>query len=456
MMFDMEPANLIKLVLFAGLCLLCLPAGARSDDRGAMLERVRRETLHAYKGPVVRGVDTKTLHGKVLCGYQGWFTADGDGSGRGWFHWAKNSRSKPSAGNIRVDLWPDLSEFGPDERFATDIKYADGRAAEVFSSFKKATVLRHFRWMREAGIDGVLVQRFATQVLKPAGLRQVNVVLAHCREGANRSGRTYAVEYDLSGLRSGQIDGVIADWRDLRRQMDLGDDPAYLHHEGRPVVEVWGIGFNDGRRRYSLEECSKLVKFLRDDGCHVICGVPTGWRTLSRDAVRDRTLLDVLRLGHVVSPWTVGRYRSPSEVVRHSDQCWKPDMEWCKRNGLEYMPVIFPGFSWHNQHDGPLNQIPRLKGRFLWKQFCEVHRLKATMVNVAMFDEVDEGTAIFKCTNDVPSGDGVKLLTFEGLPSDYYLKLVGLGTRLLRGQAKETDGPDDNLPGSKTLRRTPQ
>ena len=294
MMFTMKPANPVTHVLLVGLCLLGLTAQARSADRKAMLERIKRQTLHAYKGPVVHGVDTKSLHGKVLCGYQGWFTADGDGSGRGWFHWAKNSRRKPSVGNIRVDLWPDLSEFAPDERFVTDVKYADGRAAEVFSSFKKPTVLRHFEWMKEAGIDGVLVQRFATQALSPAGLRQVNVVLDHCREGANRSGRTYAVEYDLSGLGPGQIDGVIADWRDLRRRMHLCDDPAYLHHKGRPVVEVWGIGFNDGRRRYSLDDCRKLVKFLRDDGCHVICGVPTGWRTLSRDAVRDPALLGVL------------------------------------------------------------------------------------------------------------------------------------------------------------------
>jgi hypothetical protein len=68
-------------------------------------------------------------------------------------------------------------------------------------------------------------------------------------------------------------------------------------------------------------------------------------------------------------------------------------------------------------------------------------RLGATMINLAMFDEVDEGTAIFKCTNQPPTSDGVKLLTFEGLPSDYYLKLTGLGTRLMNGKASDKDGP---------------
>ena len=79
--------------------------------------------------------------------------------------------------------------------------------------------------------------------------------------------------------------------------------------------------------------------------------------------------------------------------------------------------MVFPGFSWHNQHDGPLNEIPRLKGRFLWRQFCEAQRAGAAMLNVAMFDEMDEGTAIFKCTNDVPPGDSLKFLPTKVCPA---------------------------------------
>jgi hypothetical protein len=40
--------------------------------------------LQPYAGEAVRGVDPTTLNLKVLCGYQGWFTAPGDGSERGW------------------------------------------------------------------------------------------------------------------------------------------------------------------------------------------------------------------------------------------------------------------------------------------------------------------------------------------------------------------------------------
>lgn len=405
----------------------------------ADIEAVRKETLHSYDGPIVPGVDTRSLHAKALCGYQGWFNAEGDGAGRGFTHWVKGPSPIPAPGNIRVDLWPDLSEFPADERFATQLKYKDGKPGEVFSSFNRQTVLRHFQWMRSAGIDGVLVQRFVGGLQNPIVLRHTNTVLSHCREGAHRTGRTYAVEYDLSGLREGSIDRVIDDWKSLRGQMHLGEDPAYLHHGGKPVVEVWGIGFNDGRK-YTLDECRKLVKFLREDGCCVICGVPTGWRTLNRDAVADKALLEVVRLAHIVSPWTVGRYGTLDEVAKHAEKCWVPDLAWCRGNSIEYMPVVFPGFSWHNQHAGRLDQIPRLQGKFLWKQFCEVKRSGAKMVNVAMFDEVDEGTAIFKCLNDLPTANGAELLGFDGLPSNFYLNLVGRGGRLMRGEMRESDG----------------
>ena len=88
-----------------------------------------------------------------------------------------------------------------------------------------------------------------------------------------------------------------------------------------------------------------------------------------------------------------------------------------------------------------LDQIPRRKGAFLWSQFAAAKRAGARMIYVAMFDEVDEATAIFKCTNDVPPAGKSAFVTYEGLPSDHYLRLTGQGGRMLRGEIPLSDTP---------------
>jgi hypothetical protein len=106
------------------------------------------------------------------------------------------------------------------------------------------------------------------------------------------------------------------------------------------------------------------------------------------------------------------------------------------------MPTIFPGFSWHNMmkargRNSPLDQIPRRKGAFLWAQAVAVKNAGAEFIFVAMFDEIDEGTAIFKCSNNPPDGPG-RFVTYEGLPSDHYLWLAGQAGRLIRGETPIT------------------
>jgi len=47
-----------------------------------------------------------------------------------------------------------------------------------------------------------------------------------------------------------------------------------------------------------------------------------------------------------------------------------PDIAECKSLGKEYLPVVFPGFSWANMTASPgnRNQIPRKGGTFYWEQ----------------------------------------------------------------------------------------
>jgi len=412
----------------------------RAALTSATLEAVAK-TLKPYDGPSARGVDVSTLDRKVMVGYQGWFTAAGDGSGIDWNHYVVNKRFEP--GFCHIEYWPDVSELGADEKYPTPFRHADGRVAYVFSAFNKKTVIRHFEWMRAAGIDGAFVQRFASNTMNEPHYKRVNVVLENCREAANRAGRAYAVMYDISSLKEGQLQRVADDWRLLVTRMSITRDPkdqAYLRHKGRPVVAVWGLGFKD--RLFSVPEWSRLIGFLHDDpvcgGCAMFLGVPTGWRTLDRDCLKVPELSALFAKADILSPWTVGRYRTPDEAATHARERWAPDQQWCREHGKDYLPVVYPGFSWHNMKGDPQNPIPRLKGQFFWKQIVEATRAGATMLYVAMFDEMDEGTAIFKCENDPPVG-ATKFLTYEGLPSDFYMRLAGQAGRLLRGEIQASD-----------------
>ncbi len=380
----------------------------------------------------------------VMCGYQGWFTCPGDGANLGWTHWGTGSNTF-QPGSCSIDFWPDMSEYSREECYSTEFRYPDGSQAYVFSSANEKTIMRHFSWMAHYGIDGVFLQRFITET--NPGSAQLNWrdgVLRNCRKGANQYERAWAVMYDLSGLGEDQVDRVRNDWKHLVNDLKVikdKTDRSYLHHKGKPVVALWGIGFNDGRK-YTLAQCSELIDYFKNDpdygGCTVMIGIPSYWREGGRDCVTDPDRLEVFAKADILSPWSVGRYGSEntSELDNYCNNVWCKDVQWCRGKGLDYLPVIFPGFSWHNLQKGQskLNQIPRQGGAFLWHQaYKAIKDAHAGMLYIAMFDEVDEGTAILKCTNNPPVGDS-PFCSYEGLPSDHYLSLTGLIGKMLRGE----------------------
>jgi len=395
----------------------------------------RPDVLKPYHGPSVPGVDPSTLTGKVMTGYQGWFNCEGDGADLGWTHWARDRRRPFGPGNVTVDLWPDVSEYDDDELYTTAFHYEDGTPAKTFSSHNRKTVIRHFKWMRDYGIDGAFVQRFAHSLRNKAMRYHKDKVLSSAREGANRYGRTYTVMYDLTGTPDQRIIEVFDDWQMLRDRMHITKDPAFQHHNGKPLVAVWGVGFNNKiKPRPGFQECAELIKKFKAGGCSVMLGIATGWRAQDNDALQNPELHSVLQMADVLSPWSVGRFRDLPGVQRHAQKYWQQDIVWACRHDIGYMPVVFPGFSWHNLRGDELASIPRLKGRFLWSQVVANKKAGANMLYIAMFDEVDEGTAIFKCTNSPPTSGRSKFLTLEGLPSDFYLRLAGHAGKQLRDE----------------------
>ncbi len=110
--------------------------------------------------------------------------------------------------------------------------------------------------------------------------------------------------------------------------------------------------------------------------------------------------------------------------------------------GTDYLPVIFPGFSWTNLsksrgEEAVFDAIPRRGGGFLWSQAVAAKQAGAEMLYLAMFDELDEGTAIFKTRSDPPVGES-RFLAEPGLAPDHYLRLSGAIGKMLRGEIPET------------------
>jgi hypothetical protein len=386
-----------------------------------------------------------SLVGKIMCGYQGWFDTPTDGANRGWVHWG-NSGFSPT--NCTVDMWPDTNEMSPSEKYLASSFY-DGNNYYVFSSHNRNTVLRHFSWMQQYGIDGVYLQRFGTEIT-PGSLEfnHRNAVLSYCKDGANLYGRKYAVMYDLTGIPLGGTANIINDWKYLVDTVRVGRDPCdqgYIRYKNKPVVAVWGIGWtqNTTDRQYSWAECLNLVNFLKDDptygGNIVMIGVKDNWKSKTDS---NATMLAICTKADIISPWTVGGYASGG-VNNYANSKWWPDKQWCTSHGKDYLPVIWPGYSFWNasgHSTAPLNKYPRYGGQFLWDQVNAAISIAATnMLYVAMFDEVDEGTAIFKVSNNPPRPGGVDMFVtynMDGftLPSDEYLWLVGQAGKGLRGE----------------------
>lgn len=387
-------------------------------------------------------IDASTLNHKIMAGYQGWFNTPNDGNQYGWIHWPKNG-GKPSADNISIDMWPDLREYDSDELDDTYFVYKNLNNAGLFSSYNKKTVDRHIKWMKDYGIDGSFVQRFISSALSRRDQR--DTVLQNVKYASENHGRVFANMYDLSGCKASVVEDIKNDWMHLVDDLKITESPNYLHHDGRPVLSLWGLNVGGSKEVLTPALALELATWLSEDAPEkyrvtLKAGVGNGWRTDNSDWQKA---YDKFKF---ISPWAVGRYRDEKGADNYRSQYFNADLKETADRGMDYMPVVFPGFSWTNLYPddgGALNKIPRDGGKFLWRQFYNAVDAGCNMVYVAMYDEVDEGTAIFKIAENVdqiPTTGKFVTLDIDGykLPSDWYLRLTGEASKMLRKEIPTT------------------
>ncbi len=378
-------------------------------------------------------VDRTTLTGKIMCGYQGWFCCPGDGNPEwlGWFHW-----NNPS-GNYNVDVWPDTREYDSSDLFARpNTTLLDGSPAKLFSSSRQGATNVQFRWMQENGIDGVFVQRFVCDPNDTGMVTHLDLVLQNEMNAASSYGRVWALEYDISGKADADIYNYLTtDWTHLCNAFDIKNHPRYLYHNGKPVVVIWGFGFNDSSHPGTPATAQSVIAWFKNDGCFVIGGVPGYWRSLSNDSRSGTAWRDVYRAFDGITPWTVGRYSTSSQITSWRSRV-SADIADCNTYGPRlYMPTAWPRFGWDNMTNaacGSTKSAPPRGGQHLWDQLYNWKYAGATCQFIAMYDEYDESTAIMKLTDNVPTTGC--WYTTEGKGEDWYLRLANWGSKMQRGE----------------------
>ncbi|EWM18549.1 glycoside hydrolase family 71/99-like protein [Kutzneria sp. 744] len=395
--------------------------------------------------PATAAVTHPSVKGKVYAGYQGWFDAPGSGSPiNNWVHWSGGTA--PSPGHQTFEIYPDMRPYPANDQFRTGYaNLGNGQPSTLFSSYVTQTVDLQFSWMQKFGIDGAALQRFTSDLVQPGSARynQRNAVTAKARDAAQKYGRAFYIEYDLSGMTDDREQAVKNDWTNVvKNSLHLTDSSSYAYQDGKPVVELWGMGVVGSAA--NINPSLDLVNWFKAQGLYVIGGVPRGWRT---DTNSKPGYAPVYQALNMVSPWNVG-----SQSVDGS--LFAADLKALSARGQDYQPVIYPGFAWSNWNGGARNMIPRKAGSFLWQQAAALRQNGVGQAFIAMFDEYDEGTAIAPLAEDssmIPTNQYFLTASADGtfLSSDFYLRLSGAATKMINGSAPltpnvpipPTDGP---------------
>jgi hypothetical protein len=382
-------------------------------------------------------VDNSSYKGKAMFGYQGWFGHPDDNSPRpNYWHWG--NMDNVSIYNLNVDMYPDLREYCASERYETAYTLPNGEIAPVYSAGNRASVKRHMKWVRDYNTDGVWVQRFISEYNDRVVMAFRDSTTVFVKEGCEEYGRVFAIMYD--GI-AGRVNNIKTDWKHLVDNLELTDSDSYLFHNNRPIVALWGYTVRDDAK---VEELEELLDFFHNNEdpkyrASVKLGVNDNfWK-------KGTSWSNALSKADVISPWSVGRFGDQSGYNSYLVNQLRPGKAWCEQRGILYVPVLFPGFSWHNLRNGnhPQNHIPRDGGNFFWLQAYGAVKENVESMYFAMLDEVDESTAFYKLAetkSDAPAQQYWLTLDADGydLPADWYLRCAGQAAEALRGNFSNT------------------
>ena len=401
-----------------------------TDDEGAKSDA----TLAVQVEETEQAKPGSDLEDGVYFGYQGWHFAKGDGrlahpdiKADDWIHWFENNKS--NFANIHGDFWPDFTDYKKANvpLYNTQMKYPNGETVKVYSCWDYETVDLHIRWLADYGLKGIFFQRQSRTIDVPSQRALFDRVALHVWKACEKYKIKFAMmpcnNYkdqpgdDIVAWRQRLVKNIINDWKylvdDLRLpnkpNYSMIDSPMYAYQKdrkgiSRPVIGLWGLG-QDNRPMTAQDASQILAALHNNDRYHVyiMAGVPTNWRTDPKSAA----WVNVYKNFDMISPWRTIFSMKDEQIKTMND-----DIAYCHDKGMDYNAVVSAGASSRHMRDKPDNRNlkPRLAGQFFWDQVFEVvkaydnfevsrglpNRSVPRFLYLAMVDEIDEGTALYK------------------------------------------------------------
>ncbi len=402
----------IYLLLLTGLFLsISCKKNGKEKDKESNEEPGKIQPVTSPDGDVV---------GKVTIGYQGWFSAAGDGSPMNY--WSHQN----------LEHWPDVRQYthtyAGSPFFQAGIQQANfygnlgnGLPAGMFSSDDQQVSDTHCRWMKQNGIDCIALQRFGSYT-SPGQIKDFHdEVDLKMKNSAEKYGLKFYIMYDCKAT-----DPVTTDWTNTIISLQhLTSSSSYAKQNGKPVVCLWGIGSSG---RGTTSDWVNTINWFKNNGCYVIGGPLSGF-------ANDTANQPAYEACNMIMAWMVGK-----TAASNWPKLYRDDLVYCNARGIDYQADVYPGTSFYNS-DGTWvkNKIPRNHGDFMWSQFTGAKNAEVRSLYISMFDEMNEGTGILNCAEDeesVPAGNYFLTLDADGtkVSSDFYLRLVNDGIKMFKAQ----------------------
>lgn len=388
--------------------------------------------------------------GKSFAGYQLWHEAGA--KPEDWNHWSYDKLPAAGRGNHNTETFPHLADYenNPNVTMYTTnfANLGNGKPAKLYNSTDKGVIDVQMALLKKTGFDGVAIQRNAP-VGRNIKYTSTDDYYVNIKNACEANGRLFYVMYCMPDQNNGEVnsidlvEGIKRDWVYQMEQIyELTKSGAYATVNGKPVVELWGLGYST--ILVDKAQALELAQFFKDRGCYVIAGVPRDWRLRNGGSRTD--FEDVYKAYHMISPWTVGVYNDTTGADNFRTESLIPDKQYCDQNGMAFYPVIFPGSAWSQHVYGYPNDTRRLGGKFLWKQAKNIKSIGVKSMYYAMLDEFEESTNIISSAEDyfdIPTDQYFGTLAMDGIwtSSDFYLRLAGEAARMLSSTQTPADVP---------------